>query len=316
MYRAGIVGYGNLGQAVEKILVNSKEFSLKAIFSRRNVKSNFNTKVYNTSDLNDFRGKLDIIFLCVGSFLDIENFSKNILQNFNMVDSFDTHKKLKTYIKNLDEIGKLSRTTTLSAFGWDPGLLSLERLLFEAISNFPPHTFWGNGVSQGHSNAVRNLENVIDAVQYTIPIKEGLLKAKNEKNVMLKENEKHKRLVYVCCKKGSEEKVKKQIKEMPNYFEDYKTEVVFTDKKSIERRKKHLYHKGEVIQKFDILEEDFLMDFKLKLSSNPLFTASLMVVGARVCMRLKEDKNYGAFTIFDVPMKLLFKDLNKVYDRL
>ena len=305
-----IAGYGNLGQAMEEILIKKQEYNLVAIFSRRKIKSKFKTNVVDIENINDFKGKIDIVFLTLGSYEDIEKFAPQIAKNFNIIDSFDTHTKLKNYLTNLNKIAKNSKTVAISAFGWDPGLMSLVRAIFQSIdSTSPCESFWGKGVSQGHSNAIRRLKGVKNAIQYTIPNKDILIKCKNLFDFTPKKEEKHQRLCYVAKENYSNEKeIKNNILSMPNYFLGFNTKVVFENDKQIKSRQKKLSHKGYVFKNFITCSQKNKLQFYLSTTSNPHFTAVLMIMGAKAVARLVTEKNFGAFTICDIPIKYFLDD--------
>ena len=307
-----IVGYGNLGKAMEEILIKKQEYNLVGIFSRREVKSKLKTKVINVKNINNFKGKIDIVFLTLGSYKDIEEFAPKMAENFNIVDSFDTHTKLKEYVAKLNKIAQHSKTVTLSAFGWDPGLMSLIRAIFQSIDNTSScESFWGKGISQGHSNALMRLKGVKNAIQYTIPNKDILLKSKKLFDFAPQSKEKHQRLCYVAKEENANEKeIEKNIKSMPNYFLGFNTKVVFEKDKQIKARQKRLFHKGYVFKNFIICSQKNRLQFYLSTTSNPHLTATLMLVGAKAVARLVKEKNFGAFTIFDIPIKYFFENKN------
>ncbi len=311
-----IVGYGNLGKALEEILIT--EYNLVAIFSRRtNLTSAYGTHIVSLDKINDYKGKIDIVFLALGSFNDIEKYGQKIARNFNTVDSFDTHRKLKKYICALDKVAKKSKTVTLSSFGWDPGLMSLIRTIFQAIDTKSPcESFWGKGVSQGHSDALRRVDGVKNAIQYTVPNKEILNKCRASFYFSPKEKEKHKRECFIALRQGaSKEKIEKVVKSMPNYFLGYDTTVNFEDEKSILKRQTRLSHKGYIFKNFTACSHRFRLKFYVSMTSNPHFTATLMIMGARAVERLVKDKNFGAYSILDIPPKY-FCSTSSYYDLL
>ena len=306
--KVGIVGYGNLGKAIEEIVVNKDEFELVAIFSRRKgLKSKFQSHFELTDDLKKYKGIIDIIFLSVGSFSDIEHLSKKVACDFNFVDSFDTHKKLKDYVLTLDEVAKENQKVTLSAFGWDPGLMSMIRVLFDGLSKDggKAMSFWGKGVSQGHSDAIRRVDGVKNAIQYTIPKDEILRKCKRLYNYNLKDNEKHDRLCFVTTNAGADKKkIENDIKTMQNYFVGYDTKVNFVDEETVETMQKKMSHKGYIVDNYKIVNKfKTRLELKLVLQSNPYFTANIMIVGAKIVDRLLEENKFGAYTILDIPVK-------------
>lgn len=313
-----IVGYGNIGKALEEILTMKDNYNLVAIFSRRdNLKSAFGTSIVNLNQINDYKGKIDIVFLALGSFNDIEKYGQKIARNFNTIDSFDTHRKLKRYICSLDKVGKKFNTVTLCSFGWDPGLMSLIRTVFQAIDGESPcESFWGKGVSQGHSDAIRRVEGVRNAIQYTLPNKEILNKCRSSFYFSPTEKEKHKRECFISLKDGADkEKIEKVVKSMPNYFLGYDTMVNFEDEKSILKRQTKMSHKGFVFKNFTACSHRFRLKFYVSMTSNPHFTAILMIMGAKAVARLVADKKYGAYSILDIPPKY-FCSTSSPYDLL
>ena len=313
--KVGIVGYGNLGKAVEEIVLKDNRFELVKIFSRReNLKSKFNTPVANTQNLESYKGKIDILFLCVGSFSDIEKIGVKAINNFNTVDSFDTHNKLKDYIFMLDNCAKKSCHVGLCAFGWDPGIMSLIRLLFDSLSfdKSKSNAFWGKGVSQGHSDALRQIFGVENAIQYTIPNSQIVKQCKKLFNYSPQECLKHKRVCFVAEKQGeNKDRIISEIVNIPNYFKGYDTQINFVSNSEIRKKQKNLFHKGRIINNFKILDKyNVRLDFSLKLKSNPHFTAQIMCVGALIVKNLFYQNKFGAYSIFDVPLSF-FSSLSR-----
>ena len=313
--KVGIVGYGNLGKAVEEIVLKDKRFDLVKIFSRRDgIKSSFGTKFDKTDNLECYKGEIDILFLCVGSYSDIEKIGIKAITNFNTIDSFDTHKKLKDYILALDSCAKKNSHVGLCAFGWDPGIMSLIRVLFDSLSfdKSKSNAFWGKGVSQGHSDALRQIFGVENAIQYTIPNIQIVKQCKKLFNYSPQEFLKHKRVCFVSEKMGeSREKITNEIVNMPNYFKGYDTEVNFVSNSEIRKKQKQLFHKGRIINNFKILDKyNVGLDFSLKLKSNPHFTAQIMCVGALIVRNLFYLNKFGAYSIFDVPLSF-FSSLSR-----
>lgn len=292
-FKVGIIGYGNLGKAVEKQIVSSEEFDLIAIFSRR---ENANTKDFK--DMDQYIGKIDLMFLCVGSQNDLEKVAYNVVKNFNTIDCYDNHNRLRQYIQKQNQLAIKNKKIALCALGWDPGLFSYMRGLFDSL-DLQSCTFWGKGLSQGHTQAIKNLPNVIDAIQFTVPNNNAKWQVLNG---VLPQNtfDLHKRLCYVVCEPQYEKQIKKQIITMPDYFADYKTTVKFVTQQEIDKIKTFA-HKGEVVAMSGVAE------FKLNLKSNPEFTAKVLVSFARAVPKLKEANRYGAFTVFDLPLNLILK---------
>ena len=304
--RVGIVGYGNLGKGAEKAVREAEDMELVGIFTRRNPKEiKSKTKVVEIKKIIDWKDKIDIMILCGGSASDLPEQAPEILQNFNTVDSFDTHAKISQYLNKLDSIAKANKKTAIISAGWDPGLFSIQRLYGEAVlPDGKTNTFWGPGVSQGHSDAIRRIEGVEDAVQYTIP-KENAIKEVKEKNKDLTIKEKHLRRCYVVAKEGTNIKeIEEKIKKMPYYFSDYETEVNFIDKKEMKKHKK-MPHAGLVITNGKTGKNKHIIEYKLTLDSNPEFTASIMTAFARATFTLYKQGSYGAKTVFDIPPYML-----------
>lgn len=302
----GIVGYGNVGHACEKVCLEDEHLNLVAIFSRRKVQSERGTKVASLENLAWFKGKIDVLLLCCGSFDEVEKMSGIAIENFDIVDCFDTHAKLLEHIKKFDTLAKESKKVLFCACGWDPGIFSLTRLVFNSIGGGEPiHTFWGKGVSQGHSNAIRKIDGVADAIQFTIPPKKeikSILKA--QKNFLA--TPKHSRLCFVVAKNGaSKQEISTKIKSLPNYFQGYPTVVKFVGQSKLDGLKQNMSHKGEVLCAFSKCENKFEMDFKIDLQSNPIFTALCMKMAVFATRQLHLQKKFGAHTLFDVPPYLL-----------
>lgn len=304
--RVGIVGYGNLGKSVEKNLKKAKDIELISIFTRRDIKEiKSKNHVENIKNLLEWKDKIDVMFLCGGSSNDLPKQAPVILKDFNTVDSFDTHARIPEYLDTLNKIAKQNKKVGIISAGWDPGVFSIQRLLAEAIlPNGETNTFWGPGVSQGHSEAIRKIDGVEDAVQYTIPNEQALKKSR-EKEKLLTTKEKHLRECYVVAKEGADKiKIEKEIKNMPYYFSEYETEIFFLDKKEMKKHKK-MPHGGYVIRNGRTGENRHLIEYKLKLESNPDFTAGIMLAFARANYKLQQEKQYGAKTVFDIPLYML-----------
>ena len=230
MIRIGIYGYGNLGRGVEAAISNSKDMVLVGVFTRRDpstVKTETNASVYSANDILSFKDKIDVLILCGGSATDLPVQTPELAKNFNVVDSFDTHAKVLTHFKNVDASAKAGKNIGIISVGWDPGFFSIARLYANAfLPNGNDYTFWGKGVSQGHSDAIRRIDGVLDAKQYTCPVKKALDEVRSGSNPELSTREKHTRLCYVVAKEGADKaRIEKEIKEMPNYFSDYDIEI-------------------------------------------------------------------------------------------
>ncbi|KEH98488.1 diaminopimelate dehydrogenase [Clostridium massiliodielmoense] len=307
--RVGIVGYGNLGRGVELALSQNEDFELEAIFTRRDPsKVDANSKMVHISKIEDYKGKIDVMILCGGSALDLPEQGPKIVENFNTIDSFDTHARIPKYFKAMDEVAKKSGTIGLISIGWDPGLFSLNRILSEAVlPNGKDYTFWGTGVSQGHSDAIRRVEGVKNGVQYTVPVKNAIQRVRSGENPELAVSEKHNRVCYVVAEEEADtKKIEEEIKNMPNYFADYDTEVHFVTEDILKSQHSGMPHGGFVIRTGNTSDgNNQRIEFSLKLSSNPQFTASVIVAYARAVYRLSKEGKKGAHTIFDIPLSYI-----------
>jgi diaminopimelate dehydrogenase len=258
--------------------------------------------------LIDFKGEVDVLLLCGGSATDLPNNTASILKDFNTVDSFDTHAKIPEYFEKLDNVAKENGTLSAISIGWDPGLFSIARALFGAVlPDGQDYTFWGKGVSQGHSDAIRRIKGVKNAIQYTIPIEEALKKVRSGENPTLSASEKHLRECFVAIEDGADaSEIEKQIVTMPNYFADYKTIVHFVCDEEVKKMQEKLSHGGFVIRSGSTSDGvNDILELSLKLDSNPQFTASVLVAYARAVARLKNEGKTGCVTVFDIPLKYL-----------
>ena len=293
--KVGIVGFGNLGKAVKENVLKSDFFELVAVFSRRNIDA---TIPYEK--IESYKDKIDLLFLCGGSQNELESQSFSLIQSFNIAESYDNHSRLKNYITQLDKKAKESDKIALCSFGWDPGLFSLIRGLFDSL-DYPPYTFWGKGLSQGHTQAIKNIDGVTDGLQFTIPNKKMISKIKSGEKVETGKNL-HKRECFVVAKKEDQKRIENQIKTMKDYFEGYETSVNFVSQNRLNKLKSFA-HKGEVLTLKNTL------GFSLNLPSNPDFTSRVLTKFAKNYISLKNKREYGAFTIFDLPLKnILPKD--------
>lgn len=301
--KIGIVGYGNLGKACEKIALNDDGIELVGIFSRRKgVKSQFGTKVYAQDDIFNF--DIDVVLLCVGSQSDLTQTAYKIAKKFNTVDSFDTHAEMAEYVDRMSKISKDNDRLCYVGIGWDPGVFSLFRAFFTAVmQNASVQTFWGKGVSQGHSEALRRVEGVLDAKQYTIPKENALKLAREGKADALLPRDKHLRECFVVAKVGANKaKIENEIKNMPNYFAEYDTIVHFVDEEYFKEHCLDAAHGGFVLANgvFDGFKSS--AELTLKLESNPLFTASVLTSYAKANARAYERGCRGVKTILDIPV--------------
>ncbi|MDE5715410.1 MAG: diaminopimelate dehydrogenase [Anaeroplasmataceae bacterium] len=310
MIRIGICGYGNLGKGVELAVQNSKDMSLVAVFTRRSpetVKTN-GTQVYHLEDVLDFKDKIDVMIICGGSATDLPKQTPELSKHFNVVDSFDTHANIFMHYQNVNQIAKENGKLGVISTGWDPGMFSLNRLYMEAVlPDGTDYTFWGKGVSQGHSDAIRRIKGVQDARQYTIPKEEALNRVRSGENPLLSTREKHLRECYVVLEAGADALyVEQQIKTMPNYFADYDTVVHFISQEELEKNHKGIPHGGFVIRTGQTnVGVQHKIEYSLKLDSNPEFTGSVMTAYARACYRMNQEGKTGAITVFDVAPKYL-----------
>ena len=284
---------GNLGNAIAKAVKHSDEFNLVAIFSKRNIEG-----TVHFDKILEYSGKIDLLFLCGGSQNELEGQAEYLLPHFNIVESYDNHKRLKTHIEKLNILAGRHRKLAFCSVGWDPGLFSLMRGLFDALG-YKPYSLWGKGTSQGHTQAIKQVPNVIDAIQFTLPNITAIEKIKRGESVDGGKRL-HSRECYVVAEPVHQKEIEQQILTMPDYFEGYKTSVHFVNQKKLDSLKS-FSHKGQV------LTENNTLNFSLNLSSNPDFTASVMVAFARAYSSLKIKKGYGAYTIFDMPFRYLLK---------
>ncbi len=306
MINIGILGYGNLGRGVEKAVLKNPDINLAAIFTRRNpadLKTSSSAKVVSIEQIEDWKDRIDVLILCGGSAVDLPEQTPKYTQIFNVVDSFDTHAKIPEHYCLVDNIAKKNNKTALISAGWDPGLFSLNRLYANAIlPDGKDYTFWGKGVSQGHSDAIRRIEGVLDAKQYTIPISSAIEKVRKGKNPELSTREKHERECFVVLKQGADaKKIEQEIKSMPNYFSDYNTTVHFISKEELDKNHSSMPHGGFVIRSGETSSNvHHVIEYSLKLDSNPEFTSSVLVAYARAVFRLNKEGSYGAKTVFDI----------------
>ncbi|MCB2288532.1 diaminopimelate dehydrogenase [Clostridium sp. CS001] len=307
--RVGIIGYGNLGKGVELSLAQNPDFQLEAIFTRRNPDIVIApSKVIHISEVASYKGKIDVMILCGGSSTDLPDQTPEIASMFNTVDSFDTHAKIPDYFNKVDEVAKSAGTIGLISVGWDPGVFSLNRLLGEVVLPIgKTHTFWGTGVSQGHSDAIRRVDGVKDAIQYTVPVESAIDIVRSGKDVELLTKDKHERVCYVVPEVAADlDDIKSEIKCMPNYFKDYNTTVNFITEEELKMNHTGMPHGGFSIRT-GVTGEDSnqKMEFSLKLDSNPEFTASVLVAYARAVYRLHNEGQRGARSVLDIPFSYL-----------
>ncbi|NLX90461.1 MAG: diaminopimelate dehydrogenase [Firmicutes bacterium] len=311
----GIIGYGNLGRGVEKAIKQNPDMKLAAVFTRRNPDTvkieDKQVKVLHVDEAEEFVDNIDVMILCGGSATDLPLQGPHFSRLFNTVDSYDTHAKIPEYFAAVNESALAGGKTAAISIGWDPGLFSLNRMLGEAVlPRGHGYTFWGRGVSQGHSDAVRRIEGVKNAVQYTVPVNEALIKARSgEAPGGLTAREKHIRECFVVPEEGADqEKISQAIKSMPNYFAGYETRVTFITEEEFTKNHNRMSHGGFVIRSGLTGQGNGnkqLMEFSLKLESNPEFTASVLTAYARAVYRLNREGQTGAKTVFDIPLAYL-----------
>ena len=307
--RIAIAGYGNLGRGVECAIRQNPDMELKAVFTRRDPASlsirTPGVPVYPMEKAAEMAGEIDVMILCGGSATDLPVQTPAMAAHFNVVDSFDTHAKIPEHFAAVDQAAKAAGKVGVSSAGWDPGMFSLNRLYANAIlPDGKDYTFWGKGVSQGHSDAIRRIEGVQDARQYTIPVESAVEAVRAGKNPELTTREKHTRLCYVVAKEGADKaRIENEIKTMPNYFADYDTTVHFISQEEMQRDHSGLPHGGCVIRSGRTGwegEHHHVIEYSLKLDSNPEFTSSVLVACARAAVRMQQEGQSGCKTLFDI----------------
>lgn len=307
--RIGILGYGNLGKGVELGISQNKDMELVGVFTRRKADRikllTKNTKAFHIDEAKKMADLIDVMILCGGSKADLPLQGPEFASMFNTVDGFDTHAKIPEYYDAMNQVAIKSKKTCVISSGWDPGLFSLNRLYGEAIlPEGKNYTFWGKGVSQGHSDAIRRVEGVLDAKQYTIPKEEALSKVRDGELPELTTRQKHLRECYVVAEEGADlSRIENEIKTMPDYFSDYDTIVHFISKEELDREHNKISHGGFVIQSGRTglnSENAHIIEYSLKLGSNPDFTANVLLAYARAVYRLNKEGSYGAKTVFDI----------------
>ena len=306
MIRIGICGYGNLGKGVEKAIKYNPDMELVGIFSRRDIQTK--EPLIKIEEFEKNKKNIDVVIMCGGSATDLPEQVPMFAKLYNTVDSFDTHKNIPEYYDTVDKINKQSNTVSLISAGWDPGLFSINRLYSEAIiPNGKTYTFWGKGVSQGHSDAIRRIKGVKNAIQYTIPIEKAIEQIRNKKVPELTNREKHIRECYVVLEEnGDKDEVEEKIKSMKNYFLEYDTIVHFITEEELKTNHSKMPHGGFVIHSGATSEKNKqVIEYSLKLDSNPEFTASVLVAYARAVYRLSLKGEYGAKTVLDISPVLI-----------
>ncbi len=308
--KIGIFGYGNLGRGVENAIRQNDDLELAAVFTRRDpstLKINTdNVPVYHVDKAAELTDEIDVMIICGGSATDLPEQTPALAKLFNVVDSFDTHAKIPEHFANVDKAARESGKVAMISVGWDPGMFSLNRMYAGAIlPDGKDYTFWGKGVSQGHSDAIRRIDGVADAKQYTIPVEAALEAVRSGSNPELTTRQKHTRECFVVAKEGADKaKIEEEIKTMPNYFADYDTTVHFISQQELDENHSGIPHGGFVIRCGKTgkdLENTHIIEYSLKLDSNPEFTSSVIVAYARAAARLNSEGQSGCKTVFDVP---------------
>ncbi|HIU74876.1 MAG TPA: diaminopimelate dehydrogenase [Candidatus Pelethocola excrementipullorum] len=311
--RIGIVGYGNIGRGVELAVERNADMELKAVFTRRSPESvkivSEGVPVVHMDDLMSKKDEIDVMILCGGSATDLPVIGPEIVKNFNTIDSFDTHARIPEYFASVDQAAKEGKHIGIISVGWDPGMFSLNRLYGESIlPQGETYTFWGKGVSQGHSDAIRRVPGVKSGIQYTVPVEAAVEKVRSGSGPNLSTREKHLRECYVVAEEGADLKeIEETIKNMPNYFADYDTTVCFITEEELKENHSKMPHGGFVIRSGESGREGskHIIEYSLKLDSNPEFTSSVLVCYARAAYRLAKKGESGARTVFDIAPGLL-----------
>ena len=312
--KLAILGYGNLGRGVEAAIKQNDDMELVAVFTRRDPKTvnilTENAKVLHVDEAKNYKDEIDVLIICGGSATDLPVQTPQFAKYFNVIDSFDTHAKIPEHFANVDSSAKENGKIGIISVGWDPGMFSLNRLYANAIlTNGCDYTFWGKGVSQGHSDAIRRIEGVIDARQYTVPVESAVESVRNGENPTLTTRQKHTRECFVVAEDGADKaRIENEIKTMPNYFADYDTTVHFITMDEMKKNHSALPHGGLVIRSGKTgwnRENTNIIEYKLTLDSNPEFTACVLVAYARAAYKLNKAGESGCKTVFDIPPALL-----------
>ena len=310
----GILGYGNLGRGVELAVQAAEDMELTGIFTRRDPKTvpvaGKGVSAYHADSLSSMKDKIDVLIICGGSATDLPVMTPKYAADFNVIDSFDTHARVPEHFANVDKAAKANGKTAIISCGWDPGMFSLNRLYSHAILPAgSTYTFWGRGVSQGHSDAIRRIERVKDARQYTVPVEDALCSVRAGENPVLTTRQKHTRECFVVAEEGADlARIEQEIKTMPNYFDEYDTTVTFISEEELKKNHSGLPHGGSVIVSGTTGAENehtHVIEYKLTLDSNPEFTGAVLTAYARACVRMNQDGCCGCKTPFDVAPALL-----------
>lgn len=308
--RIGIYGYGNLARGVEAAIRQNPDMTLVAVFTRRPPESvkiaTEGVAVCHVDNVLDYKDKIDVMVLCGGSATDLPIQTPALAEHFCVIDSFDTHAKIPQHFENVDLAAKKAQKTAMISVGWDPGMFSLNRMLAGAIlPNGRDYTFWGKGVSQGHSDAIRRIEGVKNGKQYTVPVEGALEAVRRGEMPNLTTREKHTRECFVVADEGADRaRIEQEIKNMPNYFADYDTTVNFITEEELQKNHSGIPHGGFVIRvgKTGLSEENtHVIEYSIKLDSNPEFTASVIIAYARATYRMYNEGSFGCKTVFDIP---------------
>lgn len=310
--RIGVIGYGNLGRGVEAAIALNPDMQLTGIYTRRHPSQlkpgNADTPVYAMDSLLSHKGQIDVLILCGGSKDDLPSQTPELAAHFNLIDSFDTHARIPGHFANVDKAAQGGQTTALISAGWDPGMFSINRLMGEALlPDGVTYTFWGKGLSQGHSDAIRRVEGVAGGVQYTLPVEDAVNKVRSGVRPELSTREKHQRECFVVLQAGADaQAVRKTIVEMPHYFDQYDTTVNFITAEELARDHAAMPHGGFVIRSGNTSAENKqVIEYRLQLDSNPEFTSSVLVAYARAVHRMAQMAQYGCKTVLDVAPGLL-----------
>lgn len=310
MIRIAIAGYGNLGKGVEKAVCAAPDMELVCVFTRRDpsaLKVASGVPVASTADMKDWQGKIDVVVLCGGSATDLPKQTPEIASMFSVIDSFDTHADIPKHFAAVDAAAKAAGTTAMISVGWDPGLFSLNRVYAESVlPQGKTYTFWGKGVSQGHSDAIRRIKGVKRGIQYTVPVPEAVESVRRGDEPELTTRQKHTRVCYVVAEEGADKAaIETAIKTMPKYFDEYDTTVSFIDEETFDREHNTLPHGGFVMRSGRTGDTKQLIEYNLTLGSNPEFTGSVLTAYARAAARLHAEGETGCRTVFDVAPKYL-----------
>lgn len=305
----GIYGYGNLGRGVENAISKNPDMKLCAVFTRRKPETltiaTEDVPVVSTDDIMDWKEKIDVLIICGGSATDLPEMTPSLAEHFNVVDSYDNHSQIPVHFENVDKVASANKTTALISCGWDPGMFSVNRLYGSCIlPDGSDYTFWGKGVSQGHSDAIRRIEGVVDARQYTVPVEEAMQRVRKGEEPEFTARDKHKRECFVVAEDGADkERIRNEIVTMPAYFEPYDTTVTFITAEEMKRDHSELPHGGNVIRTGCTGKDNChrqVIEYKLTLDSNPEFTGSVLVAYARAVVRMANRGDFGCKTVFDI----------------